>query len=95
VQHPEKVPGESLVAHDEPPKVLEPGEEPLDLPPASIATQLATVSSPLFPRSTVRRDQRHATASQVRIQSVRLIGVVADEMHRELIDKPLSKGGLY
>ena len=43
----------------------------------------------------MRRDQLHATPGQFRIQSVRLVGVVADEMHRELTDKPLSKGGLY
>jgi hypothetical protein len=38
VCHAEKVLGESLVADDEPPKVLEPGKESLDLPPPSVAT---------------------------------------------------------
>ena len=40
-------------------------------------------------------DQLHATARQFRVQSVRLVGVVADETRRELTDKPLSKRGVY
>jgi hypothetical protein len=40
-------------------------------------------------------DQLHATACQFRIQSVRLVGVVANETGRELPDKPLSKRRVY
>jgi hypothetical protein len=43
----------------------------------------------------VWRDQFHATAGQVHIQSVRLVGVVADETHRELPDEPLRECGVY
>jgi len=42
VQHPEKVLGESLIAHNDPAKVLQPGKESFDLPPPLVATQRAT-----------------------------------------------------
>jgi hypothetical protein len=40
----------------------------------------------------VRGDQFHATAGQVGIQAVGLVGVVTDETHRERRDKPLREG---
>lgn len=43
----------------------------------------------------MRSDQLHATACQFRIQSVRLVGVIADETLRELPDKPLSERGVH
>src|SRR4030095_5691444 len=74
-----------------PPKVLEPGKKSLYLPPPSVATQRATVLRPLFPGPPVRTDQLYATPCKFRIQSVRLVGVVADETHWELLDKSLIK----
>jgi hypothetical protein len=53
---------ESLVAHDEPAKVLEPGKESLDLPPLSVATQRATVLRSVLSGLPMRSDQLHATA---------------------------------
>ena len=40
----------------------------------------------------MRGDQFHASAGQVGIQAVRLVGVVPDETHRERLDKPLREG---
>ena len=74
---------------------MEPGKESLDLPPPLVATKRATVLRPLRPGPPVWRDQFHATAGQVQIQSVRLVGIVADETHRELTDKPLRECGVY
>jgi hypothetical protein len=79
VDHPEKVPGEALITHDDPPKVLQPGKESLDFPPPSVSPQRATVLRPLCPRPAVRRNQCHAIPRQFGIQSVRFVGVVADE----------------
>jgi hypothetical protein len=87
-----KVLGVTLVADNEPPKILEPGTESLDLPPPSVATQRATVLGPRCSCFAVRGDQFHATAGQVGIQAVRLVGVVPDETHRERLDKPLREG---
>ena len=77
---PEKVLRGSLVAHDDPPEVLEPGKKSLYLSPPSVATQRATVLRPLFPGPPGRSDQLHATPCKFGIQSVRLVGVVPDEI---------------
>jgi hypothetical protein len=44
-------------------------------------TQRATVWGPRCSCFAVRGDQFHATAGQVSIQAVRLVGVVPDETH--------------
>ena len=49
-----------------------------------MATLRATVLRPLLSGPPVRSNQLHATAGQFRIQSVRLVGVVPYETHREL-----------
>ena len=95
MDHAEEVLQRVFPPYSEAAEVLEPGKESLDLPPPSIAAERATVLCPLFPRSAVRSDQLNATACQFRIQSVRLVGVVADEMHWELLDKPLSKSRFH
>jgi hypothetical protein len=82
VWHTEKVLRDSFVAHDDPPKVLEPRKESLYLSPPSVATQRATVLRPLLPGPPVRSDQLYATACKFRIQTVRLVGVVSDEALR-------------
>ena len=76
--HPKKVLGEVLIAQDDPPKVLQPGEESFDLPSPSVAPQRATVLRPLCPGPPVRFNQIHAMARQFGIQSVQLVGVVAE-----------------
>ena len=94
MEHPEKVLGEALIAHDDPPKVLQPGKESFDLPSPSVAPQRATVLRPLCPGPPVRRNQFHAMAGQFGVQSVRLVGVVADETRWELADKSLRECGV-
>jgi hypothetical protein len=37
VEHPEEVLGKALIAHDDPPKVLQPDKESFDLPSPSVA----------------------------------------------------------
>jgi hypothetical protein len=73
MEHPEKVLGEAFIAHDDPPKVLQPGKESFDLPSPSIASQRATVLRLVCPGPPVGRNQFDALARQVRIQSVRLV----------------------
>ena len=46
----------------------------------------------MCPGPAVRRDQFYPLAGQGRIQAIRLIGVVANEPHRLLPDKPLREG---
>ena len=94
MQHPKKVLGEALIAHDDPPKVLQPGKEAFDLPSPSVAPQRATVLRPLCPGPPVRRNQLHAMARQSDVQSVRFVSVVADETRWELPDKSLRECGV-
>ena len=82
MEHPEKVLGEPLIAHDDPPEVLQSGKETLDFPPPPVAPQRATVLRPQCPGPPVGRNQLHAMARQFVIQSVRLVGVIADETLR-------------
>jgi hypothetical protein len=67
----------------------------LDLPPALVATQRTTILRSLCPRPPVWRNQLHASARQFCIQSVRFVGVVADETRRELPDEPVRERGLH
>ena len=62
MKHAEKVLGNSVVAHDDPPKVLKPGKSRSTFPLPSVATQWATVLRRLFPGAPVRGDQLYATA---------------------------------
>ena len=70
MEHPKNVLGEALMAHDDPPKVLQPRKEAFDLPSPPVTSQRATVLRPPCPRPPVRRNQFHATAREFRIQSV-------------------------
>ena len=92
MQHPEKVLGESLIAHDKSSKVLEPGKKALDLPPPLVASERATVLGPVCAGPPMRCNQLHAAPGKFCIQAVRLVGVITDETHRERLDKPLREG---
>jgi hypothetical protein len=95
VSHPEKVLGAALIAHDDPTKVLEPGKESLDLPPPWVATERATVLCPMCSGPPVWRNQLHTSPGQFSVQSVRLVGVVANETLWERTDKPLYEGRIH
>src|SRR5579859_3289066 len=82
----------SLVAHDESSEVLEPSEEPLDLPTSLVATK----ASPIFELPTssttsldVRRDETNALLEKLRIERIAVVGLVADERVRQLTHEPL------
>jgi hypothetical protein len=73
----------------------EPGQESLDLPPPSVATERATVLCAVCSGPPVWRNQLHTSTGQFSIQSVRLVGVVANETFRERTDKPLCEGRMH
>jgi hypothetical protein len=50
IKHPEKVLGVKVTSHDQTPEVLQPGKQPLDLPPSSISLQPTFVLSIEFLR---------------------------------------------
>jgi hypothetical protein len=76
----------TLITDNEPPEVAEPGEEPFDFPAALVPTQGATILG-RRPRAvaTMRRNHLNAQVGQRRIESVRIIGPVANEPMREVI----------
>jgi hypothetical protein len=90
----EIVEGVALIADNEPPEVAEPREEPFDFPAALVPTQGATILG-LGPLSvaTVWGNHLNAQVSQRRIESVRIIGPVANEPVREVIYEAGVEGG--
>lgn len=57
----------------------------------SVGRRVINVLGPMCPGPAVRRDQFYS-AGQGRIQAIRLTGVVSNEPHRLLPDKPLREG---
>src|SRR3989338_4196705 len=80
MEHGEEVFGMIFPACDEPPRVVQPGEEPFDLPAATIATQRAAVlRGRIHAAHVVGSDQLDAVAlPQLVIQSFAVISPVAD-----------------
>jgi len=76
-----------LPSGDEAPEVVHPGEEALDLPAFPIAAQLAAVLG-LRSAMAVGRDQLDAVLLvQALVQLVRVVGLVADQPRRELVQE--------
>jgi hypothetical protein len=95
VEHPQEVLGESLVADDEPPKILEPVKESLDLPPALAATQRATILGSLRPRPPAHagpslRGWREAPVDERLLQIQ--IAFVAKGLRKDFEDSPQQAG---
>src|SRR4051794_5518673 len=67
-----------LPACDDPPKGLKPSQEPLPLPPSPIATQGPPLLPAVLAIVTMRRHHLDALASQIGLQTVGVIGVVAE-----------------
>jgi len=79
-------------AHRDAAEVLEPREQPLDLPAAAVAPQLPPVLRPrLLPVRLVRRDQLDALPSKLRVERVGVISLVADQSFGSLSGKNLGE----
>ena len=73
---------------DESSEVMHPGEEVLYFPALAVAAQLATILGFVFSSTSVRRDQLDAVfGGEFFIERVRVVGFVADEPGRELIEE--------
>ena len=81
---------------DESSEVVHPGKEPFNFPSSSIAAQLASILGSSFSPAPVGRDQLDAVlALECFIERVRVVGFVADEPGRELIEKTSGKNLLH
>ena len=69
----------TLVAGHEPPEVLQPREQAFDLPPATVAPELAPVLLAVAPRAAVGRDELDAARGQLGVELVAVVALVADQ----------------
>ena len=69
----------ALVAGHQTAEVLKPREEPLDLPSATVAPELASVLLVMAPRAAVGRDELDAAFGELGIELVAVVALVADQ----------------
>jgi hypothetical protein len=82
-------------AHRYPPEVMEPREQPLDLPAALVAAELPPVLRPrLLPVLAVRRDQLDALLCQFLVERVGVVSLVAYEAGGPLSGKNFGESTL-
>jgi len=81
-----------LVTRDQPTIILEPCEQPLDLPSATIARQEATILRPVRAVRAMRCDHLHTGLCQFSIKLVRVVGIVANQALDRFFHKDLCQG---
>lgn len=76
-------------------EVLQPGEEPFDLPSPAIAPQSASVLC--FPSAVgaVGRDHLDAILPHLRVQCIRVVGLVADQPFRQLVEEASGQNSFH
>ncbi|TPW00989.1 MAG: hypothetical protein FD124_3828 [Alphaproteobacteria bacterium] len=87
VQEAEEVSAPALIAGDEAPRVLEPGEETLDAPAAAVAPQRATVLGPVDAIASVRSDELDVDRRERAVERVAVVGGVPDQSGRVVGEK--------
>ena len=93
LHHPEVVGEAALPPGDDAPRVVEPGEEAFDLPPAAHAPERATVLR-AAPAATVRRDHLDAIRVQeLRVERIAVVAAIADQARREIGEEAGIEGG--
>jgi hypothetical protein len=92
VNEAEKIVDVVFPPNDKSSEVVHPGEEPFHLPSSAIATQLSPVLGEAFASAPVGRDQLDAVVfCELGVERVRVVGFVADEPGRELVEKTSGK----
>jgi len=81
LDHPEEILWVVFPADDHAAKIMKPGKQPLDFPPATIAAQHAAILCGFAAaRGVVRRNQLYPEAfANLRIQRIAVVGAVADQ----------------
>ena len=69
----------ALVARDQAAEVLEPGEEAFDLPPATVASELAPILLVVASGAAVGRDELDPALGQPGIELVAVVALVANQ----------------
>jgi len=100
VDEAQEVLGVSLVAGDQTPVVLEPGEQAFDLPSAPVSTQESAILGLPFAGGQVRGDEFDpALLAQALVQAVAVVGLVSDQtvggvLEEAVVDRLLDEGDL-
>jgi hypothetical protein len=76
---------------DEAAEVVHPGKQPLHFPASSIAAQLASILTPVAVAPVGSNQFDSVVFSEFGIERVRVVGLVADEPRRELVEKASGK----
>ena len=83
-------------ARDQPLKPMQPGEQPLDPPAATVTAQWAAVLPGLAPSSQMGCDQLDTVGlQQMLVEPVALVGFITDQARRQLIEKALRQDLFY
>ena len=95
LQHPEEVFDVVLPAGDEPPGVVQPGKEALDLPPPSSPTQRASIlGPPATAIGLVGGDHLDAVpVEQQRVERIAVVAAIADQSCGEVAEEAGVEGG--
>jgi len=92
LQEAEEVVGVALVAGDEPPEAQQPGEEPLDAPPASVPSELSSVLGHVSTIALVGCDHVYAPLGKLSVERIAVIRPVTDETFRQRLHESGSEG---
>jgi len=94
LQHPEEVLDVILPAGDEPPRVVEPGKEALDLPAPATPTERASILGPgATTIGLVGRDHLDAVAlAEQRVERITVVAAVADQSRGEVAEETRIEG---
>ena len=87
-----KVRAAALVARDEAPRVLEPGEEALDFPAPFVAPEGPAVLGQIHPVPPMGRDQFNLERCEGTVERVAVVGGVADDAVRVVSEKAGIQG---
>src|ERR1700759_646705 len=81
-----------LVTHQNPTEVLQPREQPLDLPPPLVTSKLAPIlRGRLLTIRLVRGNQLHILLSQLFVQRVGVIRLITNQALRRVVNETLDK----
>ena len=80
---------------DEAAVVLHPGEEALYLPAAAVAAQRPSILRLLLAIGSIGRDHLDAVFLHLLVQYIRIVGLVANQSLRELVEEALGQNSLH
>jgi hypothetical protein len=72
-------PNETFISNDQPPEILQPGEQPLDFPPSSISLQPTSILGRIPSVPTMRSNDFNAVEPEFCVEAVGVVGVITNQ----------------